>query len=121
TTGSDRRRRRRFRTERRHDHVRIRRLEAALRRQHRCRGACRHLAQLAAAEGRPPRDPRGRRMTLTRRFRDLHIRQKLTWVNVITSALTLALACIAFVAYEVQTYRASTFQNVTTQAEIVGY
>ncbi len=56
-----------------------------------------------------------------RRFRDLPIRQKLTWVSVLTSALTLFLACAAFVAYERVTFRESTLHKLASQAEIVGY
>lgn len=56
-----------------------------------------------------------------RRFRDLPIGQKLTWVSVLTSALTLLLACAAFVAYERVTFRESALHKLATQAQIVGY
>src|SRR5881409_2460923 len=55
-----------------------------------------------------------------RRFRDLPIRQKLTFVNVLTSGLTLLLACIALVAYERVTFRHAMLQKLMTQAQIVG-
>src|SRR2546423_15589763 len=54
-------------------------------------------------------------------FRDSPIRGKLMVVTVLTSALTLLFVCIAFVAYELVTYRESTLQRISSQAEIVGY
>jgi len=55
-----------------------------------------------------------------RRFRDISIRRKLTVVNVLTSMLTLLLACIAFVAYERVTFRDAALGRLATQAAIVG-
>jgi signal transduction histidine kinase/ActR/RegA family two-component response regulator len=55
-----------------------------------------------------------------RRFRDIPIRRKLTVVIVMTSTLTLLLACIAFVAYERVTFRDAALGRLATQAAIVG-
>jgi hypothetical protein len=56
-----------------------------------------------------------------RRYRDLPIRQKLTWVSVLTSAVTLLFACIAFVAYERVTFRETALHKLASQASIVAY
>ena len=56
-----------------------------------------------------------------RRFRDLPIRRKLMWVILSTSALSLLLACAAFVVYELGTFRTHLVQKLETQADIVGY
>jgi len=55
------------------------------------------------------------------RFRDLPIRRKLTSVNVLTSSIALFLASVAFIAYEVVTFRDSVAGQLTVQAQIIGY
>ena len=55
------------------------------------------------------------------RFRDLPIRRKLTLVNVLTSSIALLLASVAFIAYEVVTFRDSVARQLTVQAQIIGY
>lgn len=60
-------------------------------------------------------------LRLLSRFRDLPIRQKLTWVNILTSGVALALACLAFIAYDVFTFRQAMARQLATQAELVGY
>jgi signal transduction histidine kinase len=54
------------------------------------------------------------------RFRDLPIRQKLTYVSVVTSGVTLLLACIAFVVYERVTFSHTLLQELSSEAQIVG-
>jgi signal transduction histidine kinase/CheY-like chemotaxis protein len=54
------------------------------------------------------------------RFRDLPIRQKLTYVSVLTSGVTLLFACIAFVVYERVTFSHTMLQKLSSEAQIVG-
>jgi signal transduction histidine kinase len=54
------------------------------------------------------------------RFRDLSIRLKLTWVGVLGSGLALLLAAVAFVGYEIFTFRQVMVSKLSTQAEIIG-
>jgi signal transduction histidine kinase len=54
-------------------------------------------------------------------FRDISIRHKLIWLSVLASGSALILACAAFVAYEVQTFREAMVKTISTQAKIVGY
>ena len=54
-------------------------------------------------------------------FRDSPIRRKLMLLSVLTSSVTLFFACAAFVSYELVTYRESTLQRISSQAEIVAY
>ena len=54
-------------------------------------------------------------------FRDSPIRRKLMLLSVLTSSVTLLFACAAFVSYELVTYRESTLQRISSQAEIVAY
>jgi signal transduction histidine kinase/CheY-like chemotaxis protein len=53
-------------------------------------------------------------------FRDLPIRRKLTWVNILTSSVALLLASVAFIAYEAVTFRESIARQLTVQAQIIG-
>jgi signal transduction histidine kinase/ActR/RegA family two-component response regulator len=55
------------------------------------------------------------------RFRDLPIRRKLTWVSILTSSLALLIASVAFVSYEVITFRRAMVRELSTQAQIIGY
>ena len=54
-----------------------------------------------------------------RAFRDLSIRPKLQLIIMITVANALAIACGAFLAYEVVTFRNTTRDTLTTLAEVV--
>jgi signal transduction histidine kinase/ActR/RegA family two-component response regulator len=53
-------------------------------------------------------------------FRDLPIRQKLTLVTVLSSILVLLLATVAFVGYELVTFRHAMVHKLTTEAELLG-
>jgi signal transduction histidine kinase/CheY-like chemotaxis protein len=59
-------------------------------------------------------------MNVVARFRDLPIRYKLTTANVVTTAVALLLASVAFLAYEVVVFRERLIRHVGAQAEIVG-
>lgn len=54
------------------------------------------------------------------RVQDYSIRKKLTLLNMLVSGATLLLACSAFGAYELTTFRATTVRSLSIQAEIVG-
>ncbi len=54
------------------------------------------------------------------RVRDYSISAKLTWMNMLVSAAALLLACAAFVAYDLLTFRETLLRNLSTQAQIVG-
>ncbi len=54
-------------------------------------------------------------------FRDLPIRRKLTWVNVLTSAVALTLASLAFIVFDLTTFRQSVVRQLSTQAQMIGY
>src|SRR5712671_2076077 len=53
-------------------------------------------------------------------FKDLSIRRKLTAITMLTSCIALLLACAAFVAYEVFTFRSNLVQELSTLADITG-
>ena len=53
-------------------------------------------------------------------FRDLSIKWKLTWIILGTSTAALLLACVAFVGYELATFRDSMVQEVSTLASVLG-
>jgi signal transduction histidine kinase/ActR/RegA family two-component response regulator len=53
-------------------------------------------------------------------FRDLPIRQKLTFVTVLSSIVVLLLATAAFVAYELVTFRHAMVHKLTTEADLLG-
>jgi signal transduction histidine kinase len=55
-----------------------------------------------------------------RAFRDLSIRQKLTWMSVVASGTALLLACAAFLAYELFAYRESMIRILSVRAGIIG-
>jgi len=55
------------------------------------------------------------------RFRDLPIRQKLTWVNVLLSVVVLLLATGALLTYELVTFRQAMVRKLSTEAQLVGY
>src|SRR5258708_7878751 len=52
--------------------------------------------------------------------RDYSIKKKLTLMNMLISGVTLLLACTAFGAYELTTFRATMVRNLSMQAQIVG-
>src|SRR5262245_6429663 len=54
------------------------------------------------------------------RIRDYSITKKLTLMNMLVSGVALLLACAAFMAYELSTFRTSTVRSLSTQAQIVG-
>src|SRR5437899_8191864 len=54
------------------------------------------------------------------KIRDYSIKKKLTLMNMLVSGATLVLACVAFGAYELTTFRSTMVQNLSIQAQIVG-
>jgi len=52
--------------------------------------------------------------------KDNSISRKLTWMNMLVSGAALLLACAAFIAYDMLTFRASMVRNLSTQAQIIG-
>jgi signal transduction histidine kinase/DNA-binding response OmpR family regulator len=50
---------------------------------------------------------------------DNSISRKLTWMNLLVSGAALLLACSAFIAYDMLTFRASMVRNLSTQAQII--
>jgi signal transduction histidine kinase/DNA-binding response OmpR family regulator len=48
------------------------------------------------------------------------ISRRLTWMNMLVSGTALLLACTAFIAYDMVTFQANTFRNLSTQAQIIG-
>src|ERR1041385_2839315 len=47
------------------------------------------------------------------------IKRKLIWINLLTSSVALALACVAIVLYDRMTFRDGLVRDVSTQADIV--
>src|SRR5260370_34216509 len=54
------------------------------------------------------------------KIRDYSIKKKLTLMNMLVSGATLLLACTAFGVYELTTFRSTTVQNLSIEAQIVG-
>src|SRR5689334_15136495 len=48
------------------------------------------------------------------------ISRKLTWMNMLVSGAALVLACAAFIAFDMITFRQAMLQNLSTQAQIIG-
>ena len=48
------------------------------------------------------------------------ISRKLTWMNMLVSGAALLLACAAFIAYDMVSFRAGIVRNLSTQAQIIG-
>jgi signal transduction histidine kinase/DNA-binding response OmpR family regulator len=48
------------------------------------------------------------------------VSRKLTWMNMLVSGTALLLACAAFIAYDMVTFRNAIVRNLSMQAEIVG-
>ncbi len=55
-----------------------------------------------------------------RKFKDASIADRLTWMNMLVSGTALLLACVAFIAYDMVTFRATAVRNLSTQAQIIG-
>jgi len=51
---------------------------------------------------------------------DHSISRKLTWMNMLVSSAALLLACAAFIAYDMVTFRETMVRNLSTQAQIIG-
>ncbi len=52
--------------------------------------------------------------------KDHTISRRLTLMNMLTSGAALILACVAFIAYDMVTFRDATVWNLSTQAQIIG-
>ncbi len=48
------------------------------------------------------------------------ISRKLTWMNMLVSGAALLLACAAFIAFDMITFRQAMLRNLSTQAQIIG-
>src|SRR2546422_10860963 len=48
------------------------------------------------------------------------ISRKLTWMNMLVSGVALVLACAAFIAFDMITFRHAMLGNLSTQAQIIG-
>ena len=48
------------------------------------------------------------------------ISRKLTWMNMLVSGAVLLLACAAFIAFDMITFRQAMLRNLSTQAQIIG-
>src|SRR5580704_6545867 len=48
------------------------------------------------------------------------ISEKLTWMNMMVSGVALLLACTAFFAYDLYTFRVGILHNLSTEAKIIG-
>ncbi|MDO8682183.1 MAG: response regulator [Armatimonadota bacterium] len=55
-----------------------------------------------------------------RKFRDFSIKRKLMFITMLTCTLALALACAAFLTYEMITYRNAAVKNLSSLADIIG-
>jgi signal transduction histidine kinase/DNA-binding response OmpR family regulator len=53
-------------------------------------------------------------------IRNYSISKKLTWMNMLVSAVALLLACGGFCAYDLYSFRSALVSNVSTQAQIIG-
>ena len=53
-------------------------------------------------------------------FKNLPIERKLRIVILLTCGIVLLLTCVAFIAYEVNTYKATAIEGLTTLAEVIG-
>jgi signal transduction histidine kinase/DNA-binding response OmpR family regulator len=54
------------------------------------------------------------------RHQDNSISRRLTWMNMLVSGAALLLACAAFIAYDMLTFRAAMVRNLSTEAQIIG-
>jgi len=53
-------------------------------------------------------------------YQQYPISKKLTWMNMLVSGTALLLACAAFFAYDLYSFRAAIVRNLSTQARIIG-
>ena len=54
------------------------------------------------------------------KVKNYSISRKLTWMNMLVSGAALLLACSAFFAYDLYTFRIGIVRNLSTQAQIIG-
>src|SRR6267143_6512733 len=54
------------------------------------------------------------------RVHDYSIKKKLTWINMLVSGAALLLACVAFLAFDLTTFRATMVRSLSIQAQIAG-
>jgi PAS domain S-box-containing protein len=54
-------------------------------------------------------------------FQKFSLKQKLLWISIIAGILTVILATIGLMSYERVTYRKNMVEELSTQAEIIGY
>jgi len=54
------------------------------------------------------------------RTQDHSVSKKLTWMNMLVSGTALLLACVAFIGYDMVSFREAMVRNLSTQAQIVG-
>src|SRR5882762_2617551 len=54
------------------------------------------------------------------RVHDYSIKKKLTWINMLVSGAALLLACVAFLAYDLSTFRSTMVRSLSLQAQIAG-
>jgi signal transduction histidine kinase len=54
------------------------------------------------------------------KFPDHSIKKKLTWINMLVSAAALLLASVAFIVYDLSSFRATMVRNLSIQAQIAG-
>ncbi len=52
-------------------------------------------------------------------IKDRSIAQRLTWMNMLVCGVALLLACSAFIAYDLITFRTARLRNLSTQAQII--
>ncbi len=53
------------------------------------------------------------------RIYDLSISKRLTWMNMLVSGAALLMACLAFIGYDLVTFKETAVHNLSTQAQIV--
>src|SRR5437764_6028316 len=53
-------------------------------------------------------------------FKNLSIKSKLTWVIMLTSGVALLMACAAFVAHELFSFRQTMVEELSALADVVG-
>ncbi|MCU1286408.1 MAG: periplasmic sensor signal transduction histidine kinase [Acidobacteriales bacterium] len=58
---------------------------------------------------------------MTRRLRDYPLAKRLTRMNMMVSGTALLVACLAFLVYDVFTFRDAVVRNLTIQAQIIGF
>jgi len=54
-------------------------------------------------------------------MRHSQIAKRLTWMNILVSGTALLAACIAFLAYDQYVFRETLLQNLSAQAQIIGF